>query len=502
MKKFSFIQYLTLAGFLCSLFATTAIAQTEAAPVLTAGPFRIGERISYNISLDNFRNAAFFETHVISRGKIADKNVVEIESRMRTQGFVSAAIILLDERRTTFASIEDGSPVLIKRVLDGGVSQRQVDVDNTRAAGAPLDLIAALFKARASGGSGSFPFSEDGEDSTITFLPEGSGKVETGQGPFDSTIVRVTGPYFDSHGIKNVRLWLSDSEAKIPVAFEFKTRNGTFRGTLASYSVETPGAPTPTPSPTPIPVATPQKPAIRPTPSPTPYIADQPLLPELKFRLGEELTYEVTEGGRKVGSFLLAARERKLVGIYDTLVLEAKVTGVDGPNPPFSLGDSMVANVDPASLGPSSLAAKLSRSAAAYSQNATFDQRTGTVTFGPNKAEGPIGVHCVLSLVYAMRSFNLAPSREASNPVNDTRVAVFWRDKVQIFSLRPSRPETIELAGKKVEAQAITIVTHDPAIDKLGFKIWLSTGAERTPLRFATGAFQADLVSQRNVLSR
>jgi len=498
MKKFSFISSLVKFCLAVWLLTTAAYAQTQVAPPATAGSFRIGEHISYNVSLDKFKNVAFVETNVVSRGQIAGKNVVEIQSRVKTEGFVSAAIALIDETRTVYAAVDDGRPLLINRVLDGGVSSRQIDVDNTKATSAPFDLITALFKARDANGSGSFSFAEDGEESTITFLPEGSGKIATDQGTFESTIIRVSSPYFDARGFKEFRLWLSNTEARIPVAFEFKSRNGTFRATLASYSVERPPQPAETPSPTPDPSVspTPHRPVVRPTPSPTPYIPNQPLLAELKFKLGEELNYQVTQGGRKVGVFQLSAKERKLIGVQDTLVLEAKATGVDGGNPPFSLGDSMVANVNPDTLGPSSFTARLSNALAPYLQNAVFDQRTGTVTFGANRAEGPVGVHCLLSLVYAMRSFNLTPSRNAADPVNDTRVAVFWRDKVRIFSLRPARPETITVADKKLEAQPITIVTGDPETDKLGFKIWLSTGMSRTPLRLAIGGFQADLVSE------
>lgn len=503
MKRSSSILNLFALGVFVALLVVAVSAQSTTAPA-TAGPFRIGEHISYNVSLDKFKNVAFVETNVVSRGQIAGKNVVEIESRFKTEGFVSAAIVLIDERRTDYAAIDDGRPLLIKRVLDGGVTARQIDIDNTKAATAPFDLVTALFKAREVNGSGSFPFAEDGEESTITFLPEGSVNVTTDQGTFESTIVNVSSPYFESRGFKNVRLWLSNTDARIPVAFEFKSRNGTFRATLASYIIEAQPDPGEVPTPTPKPVVspTPQRPVVRPIPTPTPYIPNQPLLAELKFRLGEQLNYQVTNGGRAVGTFSLAAPERKLVGVQDTLVLEAKVTGVDGANAPFSRGDGMIANVSPESLGPNSFNAHLARALSPYSQNAVFDQRTGVVTSGPNKAEGPVGVHSILSLVYAMRSFNLVPSREASNPVNDTRVAVFWRDKVQIFSLRPSRPEIITISDKKLEAQMITIVTGDPAVDSLGFKIWLSTGPERTPVRFSVGPFQADLVSQANTLTR
>ena len=94
-----------------------------------------------------------------------------------------------------------------------------------------------------------------------------------------------------------------------------------------------------------------------------------------------------------------------------------------------------------------------------------------------------------------MRSFNLKPSRDLTNPVNDTRVAVFWTDRAYIFTLRPANIEEILFDGEKVKAQLITINTGNPQLDQLALKVWLSTDERRVPLRFSAGAFQADLTT-------
>jgi hypothetical protein len=76
------------AGF----FFNQVSAQT-ASPVQTAAPttFRVGERLTYNISLGKFANAGYAETYVVSRGKIANKEAVELRSKIKTNSFVSAA---------------------------------------------------------------------------------------------------------------------------------------------------------------------------------------------------------------------------------------------------------------------------------------------------------------------------------------------------------------------------------------------------------------------------
>ena len=104
------------------------------------------------------------------------------------------------------------------------------------------------------------------------------------------------------------------------------------------------------------------------------------------------------------------------------------------------------------------------------------------------------------SLLYAIRSYNLKPSRDASNPVNDTRVAVFFDQQPVIFTLRPSAPEMITVAGEKVSAQLISVSTgnQNPQLDHLQIKLWLGNDDRRLPLRISAGGFQADLVANPN----
>jgi hypothetical protein len=98
-----------------------------------------------------------------------------------------------------------------------------------------------------------------------------------------------------------------------------------------------------------------------------------------------------------------------------------------------------------------------------------------------------------------MRSFNLKPSKVRDNPVNDTRVAVFWDSRPYVFTLRPSAAAEITVNGEKRQAQLITINTGNPELDQLGLKVWLSMDASRVPLRFSAGQYQADLVSVSTV---
>ena len=154
-----------------------------------------------------------------------------------------------------------------------------------------------------------------------------------------------------------------------------------------------------------------------------------------------------------VADLTVEAKERKQVNKEDSLILSASVTSAEPGNGLFLQGDSLVALVSPETLAPFAISIKFSGSLSRLNQNTRFDQRSGMVTSGPDRVDTPIGTHCILSLFYAIRSFNLTPSKDPRNPINDTRVAVYWEGKPHIFVLRPYESESITVNGQKVNAQ-------------------------------------------------
>src|SRR6185437_9374828 len=126
---------------------------------------------------------------------------------------------------------------------------------------------------------------------------------------------------------------------------------------------------------------------------------------------------------------------------------------------------------------------KFSGSLTRLNQSTRFDQRSGAVTSGPDRVDAPIGTHCILSLFYAIRSFNLTPSKDPRNPINDTRVAVYWEGKPHIFVLRPYEPEPITVNGQNVIAQRVSINTGIADIDAAGLKVWLTDDDDRVPVQ-------------------
>ena len=478
--------------------AFAAVSDAQTANSSTDTPFKVGERLTYAVGFEKFTNVAYAELQTVSRGKIGDVDAVELRFRVKTLEFVSAAFYLVDESRTIFASPDSGLPLYVSRTENIGGLPKESIQNYLATPTSNFDLVTMIYKVRHSNGSGTLNIQEGEKTYTLTFQTTVNEKVKTDAGEYDTSIVTIQSDYLTENGLKDLRINFSTDEARIPVAIRFKTAKGEFRAKVASIqNLEPQADPLPTPSP-----VKPPKPEATPAPTPTPrsYVDNQPLGSDLSFELGETLEYKISSGSQPIATFVLQAKERKQVDGVDSLLLTATVTDVAAGNGLLNLNDGIKVQVNPESLGPRRLDIGFTGTLSSINQTVLFDEKTSMITFkGTNQVESPVGTHSILSLVYAIRSFNLKPSKDTSNPINDTRVAVFWDTKPYIFTLRPSSADLITLQGEKVSAQLITINTGNAQLDSLNLKIWLSNDSRRVPLRFSVGSFQADLVSDRVV---
>lgn len=482
-----------------AVYSFGAIVSAQSAPGnVPPTNFRIGEKLSYNVSFEKFQNVAYLETYVVSFGKFSGKDVVEIRGRLKTLEFVSAAFSLVDENRTVYCSPDLGIPLYISRTLNDGVVPKEMVNNYLTSPTTGYDLLTLIYKIREAGGNGSFTLVENGDTYVVTVQGTKSEKVRTEAGEFETGISTVQSPYLDGLGIKSLTINLSSDENRLPVLIRFKSAKGNYKAELSGVQNIAPEVPVhPSPTPMPMPVATP-RPTQTPQPKPTeePYVENQPLLPELSFALGETLEYKVTNNNQAVATIRLIAQERKLFQNLDSLKLTATVTGIQQGTSTFAVGDAVTTQVDPVTLAPQQFELKFGAVLKELNKTVSINPKTGAISYGgTNPVDAPIGTHNLISLVYAMRSFNLEPSINPASPVNDTRVAVFWNDRPYIFSLRPGYPELITIGSEKVSAQMVTINTGSPQLDPLAIKVWLSTDARRVPLRFSVGTFQADLTA-------
>ncbi len=456
--------------------------------------FRIGEKLTYSIQVGPFIGAGYAETQVMSQGRLSGKDAIEIHAKIKTLEFVSAAYFMIDQTRTVYAAPDTGLPLYVSKISSDRGAPTETVVNNLKAPTESFDIFSLLYAARAGDGSGTYSLFEGGKTFEVTLKQAGGEHLHTDAGEFNTKISIVQSDYLESIGCKDLRIHFSDDEARIPVALVFNSSKGIVRVLLNSVTepeaAVTPNFATPTPTPTP-----------RPTPKPAnaAYVDNQPLAAELGFQIGESLDYRITSGGKQLAVLNFKVVARKLYNRDDSVQLVAKIVSAEPNNGLFREGDYASVQVDPETLAPRWSETKFDSTLNALHQVLTFDKVTGNVKTGQGPAiEAPVGTHSILSLIYAIRSFNLQPSRTASNPVNDTRAAVFWDTKPYIFVLRPSNPDTIVLNGVKVPAQMIAVNTGNPQLDALNIKVWLGMDEGRIPLRFTAGALQADLITRAN----
>jgi hypothetical protein len=457
------------------------VAQTD----VNAGP-RIGERLTYNISFDRFPNVAFAETYVVSRGRLGGKDAIEIQSKLKTLNFLTKIYLAGDTTRTTFVSPADGTPLYVKNV-DASTGAPTETLTNYSDKGGSFDLTSILFKIRSSGGAGTFTMFENDRTYNVSFHTIGAETVKSDAGEFLASIIDVRSEYLIDNGFTSLKISLAGESNSVPVQFRLGTgKKSELRGVIASIQNATPE---PTPTPSVIPTQTP-KPTPRPTATPAEYVNDQPLT-GMPFAIGENLIYTINSGSRNIGSVTLAVKERKLVRERDSLVLTATVMNASGSEL-FRNGNGFRSNVSPETLAPDDLELKFDGPLAAFNQSVRFDQERSVATVGGQRIDVPVGTHNLLSLIYAMRLYNLNLSK--INPIKDTRVAVFWHGRAHVFTLRPLAPQEITVGGQKFSAQQINVSTNNAQLDALSLKVWLANDERRIPLRLSIGNYQLDLV--------
>ena len=483
-----------VAGVFCVAVAVLISVSTGAqtAPETTVNGIRIGERLTYNVSVGRLENAAYAEIYAVSRGRLGDKDAIELRAKFKTLDLATATVYLIDETRTTFISPTTGLPLHITTVESSSGLPKETNQSFVAAPTPHADLVSLLYKIRQMGGVGSLTMQEGDKVYSVLLQTGLAEKHKTDAGEFDTTVVTVQSDYFTERGMTNVRVNLSTDDARLPVLIRFRTSKGQFRMGLASVqSIEPEVAAQPTPIAvrTPAPERTPKPPS-----TPAPYIDNQPLAPELAFELGENLEYRITSNNQQVARMTLAVRERKQFQGLDSLLLDATFSD-PVPGAPFAGGDFIRAYVDPETLAPRQIELRFAGALRSFSKIVKFEQSGSVITAGAQRVDAPVGTHSILSLLYAARSFNLKPSRDLANPINDTRVAVFWETEPYIFTLRPSVPDVIMIDSKPVGGQLVSVTTKNPVLDQLNIKIWLAIDEARVPLRFVVGAYQADLVS-------
>lgn len=497
----------TAAGFLLMLtLAPRILGQDPGQPAgvqLSRSPYQVGELLTYNVSFSNFVDAAHIEVHVAERGTFYGREGLQLRAHIETTGVVNAALLSINNDYTSYLDPVSGLPYRTQQVIrEGGkTSDRTSDYNQPfgtnvfppklRAGEIPgtYDFLSVVYRARAlplaHGSTYYFSVQNDLDQYSAELKVTDRQLIKTNVGSFNTIVTRVRVPHNGDVNDLNLRVYFSDDERHVPVLLTAKLKSGEIRAELVGSEFIPPAAPPATNTP---PVNTP--------PVNLPNAGNgtgRPLPPELPFKAGEQLNFTVFLGGspQSVGTASFQVRPRATYFNRDGLLLTVKAQTSTAASRIFFANDQINSYVDPNTLLPFRTELNLVEGSRRTNRTLTIDQDRGSVTgLGGAALEVPVGTHDLVSVLYAMRSFNLTPPKRNA-------VSILINDRPRTLFITSLKRETIQLGSQQIPAVQLSLTTDDPQADKYALRLWVSEDRRRLPLRITAntqlGPVRADL---------
>jgi hypothetical protein len=517
--KFS-LKIAQLTALLISLTGTLHAQQKSEASQspFNAAAYRVGERLTYNVSFSQFVSAAHVELLVAARGTFFNREGIQLRAHAETSGVVNVAVFAINNDYTTYVDPATGLPFRAQQLVREADRSSDSASDYNQPAGiaalpspagtgvfaGTYDLLSALYRVRAlplvDGASYFITVRNAGDEYQAEVRVTGHQVIKTGVGSFNTIVTRlnVKGRHDD-----NIRIYFSDDERHVPVLVTAKQQGSEIRAELVASEFVSPPRPSeakasPKPAPTSVPdpriPITPRTAAGNNQPSPSSAETSDPLPPDLPFKVGEQLNYQVylANSAQLVGTISFAVRARgryfNLNGLFFSASAQTSGAGARA----FPVNDQINSYVDPTTLLPFRTELGMSEGKHRTNRSYNLDQNRGAaVSDSRERIDIPVGTHDLISLVYAIRTFNLTPPKRNA-------ISILATARPRTLFITSLRRETIEVSGQNVSAIQLSLTTDDPQGDKLQIRIWVGDDTRHLPLRFTAvtelGPVRADLV--------
>ena len=461
---------------------------------LAQSPYRVGERLTYNVSYSSFPDAAHVELEVVSRGIHFGREAIQLRAHLETTGVINVALLAINNDYVTYIDPGTGLPFRAEETARDAIKAANSVDDFNQPAGneaippqqkgfpGTYDFVSAFYRARALPlvPGAVYNFSVRGQSATYQAELKVVGKqiVRTNVGSFSAVVTQIK---LNNTSIKNIRAYFTDDPGHVPVLVTARVGSGDLRAELAGSELITPPDATPTPTPAIV---------VAPAPTPTP---PRGLDENLPFTVGEQLNYQVFIAGGTTPLGLATFQVRGRSTYFDRdgvfLTVNAHTTGAAGRL--FNARDTIDSYVDPKGLLPYRTVMNLSEGQRRLNETLTLNQDTGTAISDKGaRIEMPVGTHDYLSFFYALRTLNL-------NPTKKSALSMLVEKKPKTLFVDVVKRESIQLGDRRVPAIALSITTDDPEPDKFKLRMWISDDRRRLPLRFTCntqlGALRADL---------
>jgi len=469
-------------------------------------PYRVGERLTFNVSFSNFISAAHVEIQVVTRGTFFGRQGLQLRGHLETTGMVNAALFAINNDYTTYVDPETGLPFRAQQILREASHTSDTSNDFNQPAGVAAipsklstgessgtyDFLSAIYRLRAlplnEGSAYSLTVRGENEDYQAELRVIGRQPIKTNVGSFNTILCQVRVKNNSQANSHNIRIYFSDDERHVPVLITARHSAGEIRAELAGSEFVTAPAPGPSPTPANIEATTEtQSPLVIPSPP------NSDSSQGLPFKVGEELNYQVFLGdiAAPAGTASYQVRARSRYFGHEGLLFTVRAQTTNAIQRMFFANDQISSYVDPKTLLPFRTEMNLTEGRRRVTQTLTVNQDSGEATTDQGeKIEIPVGTHDCLSVFYALRAFRLAPPKRNA-------ISILVNNKPKTLFISALQRETIQLGSQKISAIQISLTTDDPQGDKFSFRAWISDDQRHLPLRFVAttelGLLRADL---------
>lgn len=493
---------------LAMLTAFSAWAQdpTTGSYSFSSSHYRVGERLTYNVSYSNFISAAHVEFLVAARGTFFGRDGIQLKGHVETTGTVSAALLALNNDYITYVDPNTGLPFHSQQFIREASRASDTSAEFNQPAGAEAlapsrigeypgiyDQLALVYRIRTlplkGGSTYRLTARVDNVDHQVEIKVRGQETVKTNVGSFTAIVSRIT--LKNNSGSYPMQAYFSSDDRHVPVLVTARYASGEIRAELAaSEFIATPALPPPSPTPVAANPLTPRIPVAIPAQPSAPADA---ALTGLPFKVGEQLNYQVYLPTIKqaVATATFQVRARSKYSDKDGLLFNVTAQTTNALQHLFFATDTISSYVNPRTLLPFQTELNLIEGRRRLSTKLTINQDYGTATTDKNvRIEIPVGTHDYLSFFYALRTFNLTPPRRNA-------VSILVENKPKTLFISALKRETIQLGSQTVPAIQISLTTDDAQSDKYQLRAWISDDERRLPLRLtaqtALGGIRADL---------
>ncbi|HEX7999362.1 MAG TPA: DUF3108 domain-containing protein [Pyrinomonadaceae bacterium] len=476
---------------------------TDNAASITQSPYRVGERLTYHVTFSNFINAAHVELLIAARGSFFNREALQLRAHVETTGVVNAALYSINNDYVSYIDPNSGLPFRTQQVIrEGGRTSDSSSEYNQPVGTAAIpsklrlgefpgtyDFLSAIYRLRTLGLTpGSvyyFTARSDMDEYAVELRVTGRQLIKTNVGSFNTIVTTLRGPKNSPVNDYRVRIYFSDDERHVPVLLTARHPAGEIRMELAGSELPEPSTQTTVSVATP-PVNIPPSTVVVTGPGNTAFPAGLP------FNAGEQLNFSVNLGNtpQPIGTIALQVRGRAKYFNRDGIQLGMKAQTTASLRL-FIVNDQVNSYVDPNTLLPFRTELHLQEGRDRTNQILTIDQDRGNIlTDKGTRIEIPVGTHDMLSVLYALRSFNLTPPKRNA-------VSILINNRPRTLFITSVKREMIDLGGQKIAAVQLSLTTDDQQGDKLGLRLWVSEDNRRLPLRLTAntplGQARADL---------